>query len=236
MVWKDGWPFLANGTNAPSDDFIVPYSAVKEAKQSKIPFNAYTVENVFQSVRTPMDGRYKILSEREIELVGGRSIRTRDNQSLFAVRQTDAYFRAEVTVKFRPEKFSHLAGLSYRYNEANQYLLYMSFDEEKGKNCIRMQRYMKDAIVIEKRVDYIDCDTVRFFVQGALDKATMGYIIDGKEIVFADDVDTSVLSDEAAYPMGFTGAFVGFYAGDLSAHEKKAVFADFIYDGKGDNV
>ena len=234
MEWRDGWPYLSNGTNAPSNEFTVPYEAKKIEKNAKIPFNAYTVENVFQSLRNPMDGRYKIISENEIELVGGRSLRCRDGQSLFAVRQTDFKFRASVKLRFEPEKFSHMAGLIYRYNEENQYLIYMSYDDEKGKNCIRMQRYMKNVIVLDERIDYIEGNEVSFSLEADYDKAKFSYSIKGKEKVFADDIDTSFLSDESAYPMGFTGAFVGIYAADLSSRTKTARFSDFIYDGKGE--
>ena len=234
MEWKDGWPFLSNGTNAPSDEFTVPYPVKKASSTSNIPFNAYTLQNVFQSVRTPMNGKYEIVSEDEIKITGGASVRSRDGQSLLLVRQTDFRFRASVRLRFEPEKFSHLAGLIYRYNEENQYLIALSYDEERGKNYVSLQRYMQNRIVLDERRDYVDGNEIEFALDVDYDRAVFSYRLNGEETVFADDIDPSYLSDESAYPMGFTGAFVGLYAGDLSSRKKTATFKDFHYEGKGE--
>lgn len=232
MEWKDGWPFLSNGTNNPSDTFTIPYDIEREKEKELIEFNKYTLTNVFQSVRTPMDGKYKVVSPTEIEMVGGTSPRCRNDQSIFVVRQKDFVFHSEVELEFNPETFAHIAGLIYRYNEDNLYLIAMSYDEEKKKNCITLQRYMQGNIVFDERIDYIDGNKVIFTVDADYEKAKMGYKYNGKEIIFADDIDTSYLSDESACPMGFTGAFVGMYVGDFALHSKKATFRNFIYIGK----
>lgn len=232
MEWKDGWPYLSNGTNAPSDTFTVPFSVKRLPDEELIKFNEYTLKNVFQSVRTPMDGKYKILSDTEIEVIGGTSPRCRNDQSVLLVRQKDFVFRAEIGIEFSPEKFSHMAGLMYRYNEDNQYLLTMSYDEEHGKNCIYLQRYMHGNVTFDKRVDYFDENSVTMFVDVNYDAVKFGYKIKGEEVVFASDVDASYLSDESACPLGFTGAFVGLYIGDLSSRKKTAIFKNFRYLGK----
>ncbi len=91
---------------------------------------------------------------------------------------------------------------------------------------------MQGNIVFDERIDYIDGNKVIFTVDADYEKAKMGYKYNGKEVIFAEDIDTSYLSDESAYPMGFTGAFVGMYVGDFALHSKKAIFRNFIYIGK----
>ena len=170
-----------------------------------------------------------MISPRSVELTGGESIVSLHGQTLLAVRQTDPAFAADFCMDFVPEKFSHLAGLIYRYNEANQYLLYVSYNEERGSAMLYVQSfrrgvysYMDSGIPVGSRV--------WLRVEATPDGGQFCYSSDGKQYFpVGEKLDVSVLSDEAASPMGFTGAFVGMYVGDLSARKKVARFTDFRY-------
>ncbi len=158
MVWKDGWPMLANGTNHPSDTFTVPYAVEREEPQELIPFDDYTLHNVFQSVRVPMDGKYQILSPTRIRVVGGESPCSVHCQSNLLVRQQHFHFHAQVDVDFHPELFSHVAGLTYRYNEENWYLLYLSRDDATGKRCLLMMSMVQNGFRMSEPLAYFDED------------------------------------------------------------------------------
>ena len=230
VVFRDGWPYLAHGGTQPRSFYTLPYAVEKKKKEGgRVEFNDYTLKNVYQSLRLPLDGKCKVISPRSVELTGGESIVSLHGQTLLAVRQTDPAFAADFCMDFVPEKFSHLAGLIYRYNEANQYLLYVSYNEERGSAMLYVQSfrrgvysYMDSGIPVGSRV--------WLRVEATPDGGQFCYSSDGKQYFpVGEKLDVSVLSDEAASPMGFTGAFVGMYVGDLSARKKVARFTDFRY-------
>ncbi len=230
MIWKDGWPMLANGTNHPSDTFTVPYAVQKEKAEEQIPFNTYTLENIFQSVRVPMDGKYQILSPNRIRIQGGESVCSAHNQNLLAVRQQHFAFHAQVDVDFTPELFSHLAGLIYRYNEENLYLLYISRDDVTGKRCLLMMSMIQNSFRMSEPLAYFDeTEQVTLGLDVRFDKGRFTYTVGGKTESCGYEIEPAYLSDEGACPMGFTGAFVGMYVGDFANHRHTADFSNFIY-------
>lgn len=231
VVFKDdGWMYLAHGGTQPRSYFTVPYAVEKQEKKGGvIEFSEQSLQTVYQSLRIPLTGKYRILSPRSIELVGACSIASVHNQTLLAVRQEDLAFQASVRVDFHPEKFSHLAGLSYRYDESNQYLLYMSYDEKAKANRLYVHA-VRGGWGLPVATDVLVGDTVYLRVKADTEGAQFYYSLDGKNYLPVwEYFDNSILSDEGAKPMGFTGAFVGMYVGDFSTREKKAVFTDFEY-------
>ena len=230
IVFKeDGWPYLSHGGTEPRAYFEVPYPVeVNKDKGGVIPFNDYTLKNVYQSLRAPLGDRLKVLNEHTVELTGGETIVSRFEQSGLFVRQTDAAFEAQVKIDFSPEKFSHMAGLLYRYEEGNQYLIYMSKGDD-GYNELSVFSYVKRAFKYSPLNVKVG-ESVWLKVVADTEKARFYYSKDGVEFIPAwEEFGVSNLSDEEAYPMGFTGAFVGFYAADLSEKKKTARFTDFAY-------
>ncbi len=70
-------------------------------------------------------------------------------------------------------------------------------------------------------------------VEGDYANAYFSYSFDGKKYLpIGNILDVSILSDEYAYPMGFTGAYVGVAAQDLKFYKKEATFSNIIYIGK----
>ncbi|MBQ8406295.1 MAG: glycoside hydrolase family 43 protein [Clostridia bacterium] len=231
VVFKeDGWMYLTHGGMQPREYFTVPYEVeVKPKKGGKIPFTEETLMTVYQSLRTPLSGKYRILSPESIQLTGAESIVSLHNQTLLAVRQEDVAFEASVKVDFEPEKHSHWAGLIYRYNEANQFIVYMSRDVEQGKNLLYIYSYQKGVWGLTETGVEVG-NSVYLKVQADTEGGQFYYSKDGKNYTAIGSLfDNSVLSDEVASPMGFTGAFVGMYVGDFSLKEKTAVFTDFEY-------
>ena len=230
VIFKDGWPYLAHGGNQPREYFTVPYEVKKkESKGGVIEFNDYTLKNVYQSLRLPLDDRLEVLSARSIRLKGAETPVSLQKQSLLAVRQEDVRFTASVRLDFKPEKFTHLAGLTYRYDEGNLYLLYVSYNEEKDQSELYVL-VTKDGWYQYVPLGIKVGETVWLKVDANENGAQFSYSTDGEKYVDVwEKFDNSNLSDEGARPMGFTGAFVGMYAADLSMHEKTATFTDFTY-------
>jgi xylan 1,4-beta-xylosidase len=65
----------------------------------------------------------------------------------------------------------------------------------------------------------------------ANEKGFFYYMIDDEKIVINQAIDVTILSDEYADPMGFTGAFVGMLVVDIRFHKKQAHFKEYKYVG-----
>jgi xylan 1,4-beta-xylosidase len=68
-----------------------------------------------------------------LRLRGGQSPTSPYGKTLLARRQRDFSFDAETCLEFNPKSFQELAGLCWRYDERNQYLLAVSYDETRGR-------------------------------------------------------------------------------------------------------
>ena len=227
---EDGWMYLSHGGTQPRAYFTVPYAVETQPRpQGKIPFTEQTLQTVYQSLRTPLTGKYKILSPASIQLTGAESIVSKHNQTLLVVRQKDVVFQASVCLDFEPEKHSHCAGLIYRYNEENQFMLYMSRDTDANENRLYICGYEKGVWLFTDTGVSVG-NKVYLKVYADTEGGQFYYSLDGETYsAIGTTFDNSVLSDEGASPMGFTGAFVGMYVGDFAKKEKTAVFTDFEY-------
>ena len=74
------------------------------------------------------------IHEREgyLRIYGRDSIFSRYEQALLARRQMELSFEAAVRFEFAPTSFQHGAGLSYRYDERNQYYAYVTLGDGTG--------------------------------------------------------------------------------------------------------
>ena len=228
----DDWCYLKDGGTQPYSYYEVEGKVNHNTfRKKKLQFTRNNMKNMFQSLRTPLGKRARIIDKDTIELVGAEGICSLHCQTLLAYRQQHIDFRASVKLDFHPENFNHTAGLIYRYNEENQYFLFMTHDENKG-NVLRIQSIVKgehkwwDEIVTVK-------DSVYLAIDVKCEKGQFYYSEDGSDyVLIGKPFDTSVLSDESACPMGFTGAFIGLYAGDGNFRKKTAKFSFFEYENK----
>jgi len=127
-------------------------------------------------------------------------------------------------------RFQQFAGLIYRYDEENQYLLKMSYDESLQKQVLAIMAFREGEYCapLEGREIPIDGDTVWLRVTGNGVQARFAYSLDGKTYTDIDyDIDASILSDD--HCVGFTGAYVGMAAYDLYDHTSYADFTHFSY-------
>lgn len=233
VTWENDWPYIVgeNGiTNTPQDYIVIEDDIEKITKEYKYTFNDEAFLRDFNSLRIPI-GEKMSLTDREgyLRMYGRESLASCHEQSILARRQKDFAFNAETKLQCNPESFLHMAGLSYRYDEDNQYFFRVSYDEETKEYMLglitldhggyaleEVQIDYKGEIVLGVEVDYRD---VKFYYQ-----------LEDERIDFPGVYDASILSDDYVLPMGFTGAFVGMQVIDMRHHEFYADFEYFNYE------
>jgi xylan 1,4-beta-xylosidase len=250
LEWHDDWPYVKpepgqelfiNGVvqNHPTGTFSPPCQTEsannqaegrKEKPESRLyRFDGKTIPGDFKSPRSRDSGAYSLDARPGyLRLRGGQSPVSSFGQTLLARRQTDFSFTAETRLEFDPKSFQELAGLCWRYDEANQYLLALSLDEVSGRtlNVLSMKEGVfsrtKDTPVPRSGPIWLGL-TVRER------HGRFRYSLDGKKWVELRPVlDAAVLSDEY-YRLGFTGAFTGIFCTDTARYEAVADFEYFLY-------
>ncbi len=250
LEWIEDWPYLKPEPGAelfpdgavrnwPSDSFEPPVIAPEYKKAGAFPqatrsveyaFNGKTIPLDFKNLRGERDPEAYSLARRPgwLSLRGGQSPVSHWGQTLLARRQTDFSFKAETKLEFNPENFQQLAGLCWRYDETNQYLLAVTRDEKLGKvvkvlTMINNQFTQYDPVVVPENVPLWLGVTVH------VSDGRFRYSLDGKTWkVLRPVLSANVLSDEFG-GMGFTGAFTGMFCVDTVNHSVFAEFERFSY-------
>jgi xylan 1,4-beta-xylosidase len=225
VVWKEDWPYLLSGTQVPDAEFN-GYGELQEIKEIDYDFTSAEFRGDFQSLRVP--AKYEIVG-KTLRLYGNEVPSSAHEQSLLARRQDSADFEAETVVDFAPTCYRQLAGLTYRYNEDNQYYLRISWDENKNERVVGVLAWDKGRF--SRTPDEKEISV------GKSGKVWLKVSVKGEDAVFSCSTDgvnyktlpgvycATKLSDEYATPMGFMGAFVGMMATDF---ERKTSYADFL--------
>lgn len=243
IAWQDDWPYViqTDGSqgNTPPDYVDVPAETVSDRTPQNFPggghirytFHDQDFKKDFKTLRIPADGgRYSIDAKKgRLCLRGGQSPWSQYEQTLIARRQTDFIFTAETKMEFEPDYFQQYAGLCYRYDETTQYLLQVTYNEEKGKviqlNTIMPDNYFEQGIEIPLKKN----NPIWLRLSVSYRKAQFSWSEDGKVFHEIRPVcDAARLSDEFGV-QGFTGAFVGMFCVDTEFYDKKAYFEYFDY-------
>jgi len=250
LAWHDDWPYLKPEEgrelidggmvrNWPSDSFEPPVIRDEYRKAGSFPpaaesvrylFDGTAIHGDFKNLRTERDPAVYSLSARPgfLRLRGGQSPVSRWGQTLLARRQNVFEFSAETCLEYDPSSFQHLAGLTWRYDETNQFLCALSSGGQKGMGLsvltmIDGKFERTDEIFLPSGVPVWLGLTVR---KGS---GRFRYSLDGKVWTGIRPVlDAGILSDESS-GMGFTGAFVGMFAVDTVDYSKHADFKYFDY-------
>lgn len=235
--WKeDGWLYHVNGKNEP-DEFI-EFKDVEQKPQQKdflTTFESGKLPINFQSLRVPM-GVFASLSDRPgyLRLYGKESIGSKFTQSIVARRQQAFKYSAETALEFNPTTLQQMAGLIIKYNEDNQFYLRVTFDEDLNKKTIGILK-MDDGdleMPLGNNEIIVSEDTKIIYLRANVneDKLVFAYSFDGNLFENIDHTfDASILSDEFAKPMGFTGAFAGMACQDMSGQDLPCDFKYFRY-------
>ncbi len=238
ITWIEDWPYIVSEggpCNTPQTYVDIPGDSEKERMvKRKWTFENWKFLDDFQSLRVPME-TFANITDRVgfLRLYGRESLVSRFTQALVATRQEDFHFKAETAFRCQPESFHHMAGLSYRYNEMNQYFLRVSFDEDRqkftlGLICIDNGKFSLE----EQEIDYKGYIKMQVIVNDK--EVYFKYALDEEFIDFPGTYDATILSDEYASPMGFTGAFIGMETIDMRHHKFYADYEYFEYTGLDD--
>lgn len=236
---EDGWLRVAGGGNGPHLE--APAPALPEHPFEPEPetdhFDGDTISIHFQALREPISEEWASLKQRPgyLRLKGRESPVSQHRQSLIARRLQAFEAEAETAVEFEPETYQQMAGLICYYNTKNFYYLCISRDEDMGKCVYIMSRDQGEYDEPMAPMCIEGWERVHLKATFRYDKLRFWVSRDGKTWMHAGpELDASILSDEYAeisrgglrIDQGFTGAFVGICAQDLSG---RGLWADFDY-------
>ncbi|WP_374215097.1 glycoside hydrolase family 43 protein [Streptomyces longispororuber] len=177
-----------------------------------------------------------------LRLRGGESLSSLHEQSLVARRQQHLRFTAGTTVSFRPRSPQHMAGLVHFYNTQLWHYAHVTWTEEQGR-VLRLAvcdrgRYSEPAPLVRLPPD----GPVRLRLTGRGSEAAFSWSVGTDPDVRAEHplgpaLDVARLSDEYATvgdgahfsSWGFTGAFIGVCAQDLTGGGRPAGFTALDY-------
>ncbi|ERJ12238.1 glycoside hydrolase family 43 protein [Haloplasma contractile] len=234
IVWKNNWPYLKHGINQPAPYIEVLESvAVNERKEYNYTFKNHDFLTDFQTLRVPYCDELFSIDRRPgfLRIFGKESLLSKHEQAIICRRQQHFCFEAETTLEFKPETFQQMAGLIYRYNEDNQFYLMMTYNEEHNQNELMVMKFddKQFSFITGNQVLIIKTNEVSLKIVVNYDQGQFYYKSNGQFVKIGDSFDTSILSDEYASPMGFTGAFVGMACQDLNQQKNYADFKSFTY-------
>ena len=237
LVWKDGWPYLEDGRNVPSEkvpaEENVKYLHQKEdAFYEEFEAEKWSIH--LQSLRVPLENRATLLERAGyLRLYGAESLNSKFKQSLLAHRQQRFRCIALTKVDFHPSSFKQMAGLVYYYNTECYYYLYISREEALGRVITIMKCDLgQGSHPIGSGVPIPDDGEIYLKLQTSGDEAQFSYSLDGEEYYeLGNALDATILSDDYYKNSGhvmFTGAFIGICCQDLAGKREYADF-DFLH-------
>jgi xylan 1,4-beta-xylosidase len=226
VVWKEDWPYLKDFTILPPKEFE-GYGEKSANRKIDYNFTDESFKSDFMSLRVP--AQYDILEDGTLRLYGKESLSSFHNQNMLIRRQADFSFEAETCVFLPFNHFQKMAGLIYRYDEENQYYIRIAYNEEMGQKCLGLLLFDKNNFSMPLMENEIPIGNGKVYLRLTI-RNRYGEFSYAKEDlkwhVIPYKIDASILSDEYAAPMGFTGAFIGISSQDL---ESNSSYADFYY-------
>ncbi len=236
FVWKeDGWLYLEAGGNHPLTEVAAPAGIEPQPFNEKEWDGLFTQPDLdinFQSLRQPVSDDWLSLKARPgyLRLYGKDPTVSLFRQSMIARRVQAFDIEVETAVEFNPESFQQMAGLIAYYDTQNHLYLRISHDERAGRalNIIRTDRTISRE-VLEEDISLPEDGAVRMKLH--LNKGSLQFFYavgesDWKPI--GPELNGAILSDDYGN-LGFTGAFVGICAQDLTGESLHADFSCFHY-------
>ncbi|MEM8494580.1 MAG: glycoside hydrolase family 43 protein [Planctomycetota bacterium] len=231
----DGWLRLVQGGNTPELNVpgpdLPPHAFVEP--ETRDDFDGDRLGLDYQTLRIPLADDLCNVTERPsyLRLRGGESLASVYEQSHVARRIQHHTCTVETRVDFDPQHFQHAAGLTAYYDTRSFYFLAITHDETVGR-CLALygmdageyHEYHGQPIPLP---DDSPCDLRLQLNQGELQ---FSYRHGGQAWTrVGPTLDASILSDEYAQELGFTGAFAGMACLDLAGTRRPADFDHFSY-------
>ncbi len=248
LEWREDWPYIkysdgsknelygASVPKWPPLKFEGPVAgeAAAISRSKRYTFDGKSIDPAFKTLRMPGDPAIYSLTARPgfLRLRGGQSPVSRYQQTLLARRQEDFSFDAETFLEFDPQSFQELAGLSWRYDEDNQYFLALTHDEEKGK-VIAVHSIDGGKYSCTDSTSVGNAKGVWLGLSVRVRNGFFRYSLDGKTWNTLRPILDAVKVSDEYFREGFTGAFVGMFCIDTAHYAATADFAYFDYKADG---
>lgn len=234
VVWKDGWPYLKNGTILMDEYFDGYAEKIQDGEKTYLFVNGNDSSFLldFQSLRSKP--RYEF-TESGLRIYGGNSPSSNFAQNILARRQQHFRFEAVTKVVLNGQNFQQMAGLIYRYDEDTYYFLRISYNESLKQKALGIVCMKGGSFSMPLGNDEIPVGDAPVYLKVSADHkaAEFLYSTNGNDFVRLDyTIDVTSLSDECANPLGFTGAFIGMQCVDLCDKTAYADFEFFTYTPK----
>ncbi len=232
IEWINGWPYIQGGENQPLLNWVIETNdEVPEAQNTRIDFqDMETLPLDFQSLRRPITEDWLSLADRPgwLRLYGQEPTTSLFKQSLIARRLQAFHADIETQMEFEPQDFQEMAGLIAYYDTRNHYYLRISRDEELGKclNIIQTDKGISEELLDE--IPIPDSRAISLKVEIRKQSLQFYYRLQGDWIAVGNSLPTKILSDDYDH-LGFTGAFIGMCAQDITGQFQHADFKYFNY-------
>ncbi len=236
--WKNDWPVLVGGGNRPPASFTLdPELAPRLPAPPRLHtyhFHDQSFRDDFMTLRTPWTDDVYSLSVRPgwLRLRGRESLTSTHEQTLLARRQTNFAFTATTQLEFEPTSFQHMAGMIYRYDEATQYYLRLSWDEERGQRTLGLLVFDLKQFSLPLGRNEAAVGPGEVYLRLKVNRSDAQFSWSQDRWTWHDIgpvLDAGKVSDDYGQ-LGFTGAFVGIACQDLQQRCHTADFGLFTYD------
>lgn len=239
--WRDDdWLYLVDGGVVPSVSVSAPDDRIEPLPRTSSHHRfaeCKMLPQEFQWLRTPHPERLFTLTGEALRLHGRESIGSWFEQSLVARRQEDFRFRAETTLRFEPDTYQQVAGLTHYYNRTKFHLLAVTHHERRGRvltmlSCLADWPDGRMVFPLTEPIELPGDGAVRLAAE--VTGAALQYFADSGSgwLPVGPVLDASLISDEAGQGAfgSFTGAFIGMLAFDTSGAACPADFSEFSYE------
>jgi xylan 1,4-beta-xylosidase len=220
ITWYDGWPWPQS--RHPRLEIDAPVSGTSNSVRHDNAwvehFNSMPADEFLQTVRVPISRFASIVVPGWLRILGGQSLAS-PKRHVIGRRITSHNWQAECMVDARPTTFQHLAGLTVRYDEANQVSIVLSHDEQKGHDVVFVVSFDNKTVVTGEPVLLPSLhEPVCFKARCSNSKISFQFSFDHDAWQrVGPEFDFGILSDEHVKPIGFTGAFIGLTCCDLAS-------------------
>lgn len=233
VTWPEaGWPKLAHGSCVAALEVEHSADSKNQDNSMRDDFDGEEISIHFQSLRRPIEKSWSDLAARPgwLRLYGEETTTSNFRQSLIARRIQSFNTQTTTVVEFDPQQFKHMAGLIAYYDNATHYYLRVSRDEKLGRH---VGIFSYDA---GEQKEFAESETALpdsgpVYLRATVKSAVLqfSYSLDNEDWkLVGPELDSTLISDDY-HTLGFTGAFVGICAQDLTGHKKSADFGFFDY-------
>lgn len=246
LKWfDDGWPRVLDAEGRPTRvaqtvvSLPLPPGAAPSPQRRdwsfRDDFDGPAPAEDFRRLRLPLAEEIRLDARPGwLSLTGRESPVSTQIQTVLAASVKHPRCEASTRVDFEPADFQQMAGLLVRYDERNQFYLRVSHDEEAGGRALGVVAFERGVLSLPLGRNEIPLPPGPVLLKAGLADAKLRFhwspdaaAPDWRPV--GPELDASVLSDEAAWPMGFTGAFVGLACHDMSGGGAQAHFDWFDY-------